>query len=684
MSCRFTIVNNEVGAEVGKTVFATFPLDKKGYADVGEFYCKAPAHPRAIVSLEITTNGQQYVGGVTEEDIKKTTFEFVQCPIGFVAPFYYRSCTVCDKGKYAVEGGKTCELCGLHTYTEKNASLSCDKCPINSKTIVLGSTSRLTCECMKNTYSLNTSWDKCLDCPEFGNCTGSWNIPKPIPGFWRTPECSSSQVCNNSFLLCRPRIACPGLQANNCSLGYAGPLCGQCEKGFFRLNQMCQDCPPTFGYQIAGWKKMKPIEVAFISLFILLLVQGSLLAVGAGCLTKRKDQCLASVGIVMSVMQAIALIVLFSLGLVYIPVRMNSLLLVQLCLAFAVISGIFFFGLLVTKLGSLFVLIHFVQLLYICGRFEVPWPPLFQLFFRLLGDYAMPLILYPSYVETLAPGCSNNLMLNNNMTNATIAMTTSSRRLLSSSAASNVTNSSISNILTPHEQFATHMMGFPATLMLVCVVFLSNLIYKFIWHLATNHITCCKKFGTQSNETFTYLLLDDARRFFHTQYVVFELNLIFVLAVLTSLSRCTRHPDGVMRYDGWPSEECDYGGTLHQVSVFYCVVFVLGLTLLQSMAGLKLGQFGNFAKRFRAGAKQWHLIVTSRSILFVSIAVLLDKMFEIPIAALPVIQCGIAMFFVTINGKKKENILIQEYTLLFQCFLTFHFFFIFFYFFLFY
>ena len=51
---------------------------------------------------------------------------------------------------------------------------------------------------------------------------------------------------------------------------------------------------------------MKPVEVAFISLGILLLVQGSLLLVGAGCITKRRDDhCWASIGVILSVAQAI-------------------------------------------------------------------------------------------------------------------------------------------------------------------------------------------------------------------------------------------------------------------------------------------------------------------------------------------------------------------------------------------
>ena len=93
------------------------------------------------------------------------------------------------------------------------------------------------------------------------------------------------------------------------------------------------------------------------------------------------------------------------------------------------------------------------------------------------------------------------------------------------------------------------MMGMPATMMLVSIVFLFCLGARFVGHLGLVYLPCCKKYQQRTTEQLTFLALDDARRFFHTQYVVFELNLIFVLTVLTSLSRCTSHPDGVMRYD---------------------------------------------------------------------------------------------------------------------------------------
>ena len=99
-----------------------------------------------------------------------------------------------------------------------------------------------------------------------------------------------------------------------------------------------------------------------------------------------------------------------------------------------------------------------------------------------------------------------------------------------------------------------------------------------------------------------FLSIDDSRRYFNTLFVVVELNMIFMLTVITSPSRCTLHNDGVTRYDGWPSEECVGGSTIQKVSIFYCIVFVLGITMLQSMAGLKVGQFGSLAKRFRNGA----------------------------------------------------------------------------------
>ena len=78
--------------------------------------------------------------------------------------------------------------------------------------------------------------------------------------------------------------------------------------------------------------------------------------------------------------------------------------------------------------GSFFLLVHFIQILYICSRYEMPWPPWFLSFFRFLGDFAMPLILCPSFVETLAINCVT-----------------------------------YDTMLNPLEEFATHMMALPAS-----------------------------------------------------------------------------------------------------------------------------------------------------------------------------------------------------------------------------
>ena len=643
-------------------VFAEFPANMRGYRKSGTFTCRAKAHPRGKVKLEITTNGQQFVGAGSTAILIQTTFTYVGCPTGYVAPFYYRSCAVCSAGKYAGADGKTCILCGLHTYTDVNASLTCKSCPQNSRTVVLGAASRVQCQCVKDTFALNYSALECKACPSFANCTGGWDTPKPLRGFWRTPNCSSRIACKNSFLLCRPRLACPGLPENNCTAGYTGPLCGKCAKGYFRLNQMCQECPQSLNIHIGGWWKLDPLNLALISLSSLVFVLVCFMFVGFGCIAKTAQPGKALAGVFLSMFSAIALVSFFVVGLGYIPIYLNSLLMVQLALTFLILTIVFFFGLMVTKLGSFFLLVHFTQLLYMCSRYEMPWPPWFSSFFRFLGDFAMPLILYPSFVETVATKCSPQ----------------------------NITWS-------PIQEFSIHMMGLPASLAMVSLIYIFALTSRVLlitfvqthccgWYCSTSTapllrskynrkqciIHCGKRklhcYNNRNSETESLkieqghpylkesvcrkvilLSSEDSRRLFNTLFVVVELNLIFMLTATTSPSRCTLHNDGISRYDGWPSEKCVEGSTVQKISIFYCIFFVLGLTLLQAMAGLKVGQFSSFAKRFRKGAKHWYIIVTTRSILFVYTAVFLDKMFQLHVNSIPVLQAGLSMVFIVVN-----------------------------------
>ena len=150
---------------------------------------------------------------------------------------------VCPAGKYASEDGKLCLLCGLHTYTDKNASVDCKSCPKNSRTVVLGASSRTECQCIKDTFALNYSDSECKACPRFAK-HGGWNIPKALPGFWRASECSSKKNATRFFSAVHDGLS---RLTDNCTLGYQGPLCGRCDRGYFRLNK-CPDVSLNMEY----------------------------------------------------------------------------------------------------------------------------------------------------------------------------------------------------------------------------------------------------------------------------------------------------------------------------------------------------------------------------------------------------------------------------------------------------
>ena len=123
LTCRFVQVESHGPPEPSEKtpntrVFAEFPTSFRGYHKEGSFTCKAKAHPRGKVKLEVTTNGQQFVGAGSTAISLLTTFVYIGCPTGYVAPFYYRSCSDVQ-GKY---GTMVKHATWAACYTDVNAS----------------------------------------------------------------------------------------------------------------------------------------------------------------------------------------------------------------------------------------------------------------------------------------------------------------------------------------------------------------------------------------------------------------------------------------------------------------------------------------------------------------------------------------------------------------------------------
>ena len=176
-----------------------------------------------------------------------------------------------------------------------------------------GSVARENCTCRKEFYSLNVSWPACKPCPEFSNCDGGWKTPRPEAGFWRTPLCSRRTQCVNAFLKCKPNVACPGLDSNECLEGYTGRICGQCATGYYKRNQYCRKCP--VGSERTTFKEqMDPFtNIVFAGLsYLLTLVIQVVFSRNRKDMSKSMLQTRTIVVVIYSVVMVIGLASIFS------------------------------------------------------------------------------------------------------------------------------------------------------------------------------------------------------------------------------------------------------------------------------------------------------------------------------------------------------------------------------------
>ncbi len=186
-------------------------------------------------------------------------------PAGQITPAYSIPCFFCNAGRYASLSTGLCEVCPLHTYTNKSSEPNCTHCPPHSVTISGGSTrcaagaelcaprvlrrwmperSKGDCVCeasragVAGYYKLH-DLDDCKPCPLFATCgacarslpgpsmsdepaEGVRKRPMPLTGYW-----VESNVDNGDLLIeCFPPDACPGAAISACSVGHESPRCG--------------------------------------------------------------------------------------------------------------------------------------------------------------------------------------------------------------------------------------------------------------------------------------------------------------------------------------------------------------------------------------------------------------------------------------------------------------------------
>ncbi|KAI9137305.1 hypothetical protein BKA69DRAFT_928817 [Paraphysoderma sedebokerense] len=77
----------------------------------------------------------------------------------------------------------------------------------------------------------------CVACPSGAVCSQDGITPaRARPGYWLSDD-------KVTFLPCSPKEACPGTAENSCSPGYKGIRCGQCDRNYYKLANLCQKCP---------------------------------------------------------------------------------------------------------------------------------------------------------------------------------------------------------------------------------------------------------------------------------------------------------------------------------------------------------------------------------------------------------------------------------------------------------
>ena len=214
-----------------------------------------------------------------------------KCPAGQSSFSSSIKCSVCAKGKFAIEPGvEKCMDCPIGKFQPQDSkpSTSCKTCP---EGFVQDRTGESTClslnwlqpeECGADQYLNNTDKDqpeswKCVSCPKGGSCSWqktTWANLGPLFGWWKIPESQREDHWSQVFAECLYPPACPG-QANpalenryenddgedlaklssknrsnvcDVDLGFKNysRLCHMCRQGHrrYRVNQ-CARCPET-------------------------------------------------------------------------------------------------------------------------------------------------------------------------------------------------------------------------------------------------------------------------------------------------------------------------------------------------------------------------------------------------------------------------------------------------------
>ncbi|KAI9136520.1 concanavalin A-like lectin/glucanase domain-containing protein [Paraphysoderma sedebokerense] len=194
----------------------------------------------------------------------------VQCAPGTFADLTTKSCVSCPPGQYTLQNESvfgSCRVCPRNTYQILEGQTSCLECPKNEFQDTPGSTKCKRCsetpnapsppcvnsckrgfrktqnsdgvdtcvEC-SNGYNFNGT-GVCYPCPEGTTCYKDVVVTKS--NFWIDPYSLTNYSISPIVYSC-PIKSC---DANNtCKPHFTGPLCGQCETGYYLWHEECVAC----------------------------------------------------------------------------------------------------------------------------------------------------------------------------------------------------------------------------------------------------------------------------------------------------------------------------------------------------------------------------------------------------------------------------------------------------------
>ena len=171
-------------------------------------------------------------------------FTYLPCSAGFESANFTAPCTKCQIGKYKpTSGAYNCLPCPLNTFMDELNATQCKFCPSNTRS-EFGSDSIENCLCDKGFYTHpDKNFQRCLNCPVGAICD-QINASLPLTaqqGYWH------SNLMDTNFYLCKPTYSCGGGSPGNCSAGYVGILCGNCDRGYYRSKSIfCIRCGNVF------------------------------------------------------------------------------------------------------------------------------------------------------------------------------------------------------------------------------------------------------------------------------------------------------------------------------------------------------------------------------------------------------------------------------------------------------